>query len=132
MTRGVLIDYKRWADRNAVNYSPFEAKRITVKEIETIGKEQGVEFRTGDVFIIRSGFTEALGQMSAEEQKKALSTQRTCGVEGTEDSARWFWNKHFAAVAGDAISFEAYPPIVEGGREGTVAELGMPHATTNP
>jgi hypothetical protein len=75
------------------------------------------------VIIIRSGFTEALGAMNAGQQEDALGTHRTCGVEGTTESAKWFWNKHFAAVAGDAIAFEAIPPIVNG-KEDTVANLG--------
>jgi hypothetical protein len=61
--------------------------------------------------------------MNGDEQNEALGTHRTCGVEGTEESAKWFWNKHFAAVAGDAIAFEAIPPIVNG-KEGSVVDLG--------
>jgi hypothetical protein len=82
-----------------------------------------VTFKQGDIIIVRSGFTEALGEMTGEQQAEALGSHRTCGVEGSEDSAKWFWNKHFAAVAGDAIAFEAVPPIVNG-KEGTVADLG--------
>ncbi|KAJ9657552.1 hypothetical protein H2201_008153 [Coniosporium apollinis] len=120
--RGVLIDYKAYADANGISYDPFSDHRITVADIETIAKSQGVEFRQGDIIIVRSGFTEALGTMSAEEQDKALGTHRTCGVEGTDESAKWFWNKHFAAVAGDALAFEAIPPIIDG-KEETVAKL---------
>lgn len=58
VARGVLIDYKLWADKQGIEYSPFECHKITVDSIEKIAKEQGVEFRTGDVIIIRSGFTE--------------------------------------------------------------------------
>jgi len=120
--RGVLIDYKAWADRQGIKFNPFDAHRITIKEIETVAKEEGVEFKQGDIIIVRSGFTEALGQMNAEQQTEAMSSHRTCGVEGTVESAEWFWNKHFAAVAGDAIAFEAIPPIING-KEGVVGEL---------
>lgn len=120
--RGVLIDYKRWADEQGIKYNPFDAHRITIDEIERVAKAQGIEFKIGDIIIVRSGFTEALGDMSADEQAQALGTHRTCGVEGTEASAKWFWNKHFSAVAGDAIAFEAIPPIVNG-KESTVADL---------
>lgn len=27
-----------------------------------------------------------------------------------EQTVEWLWNHHFAAVAGDAIAFEAWPP----------------------
>jgi kynurenine formamidase len=122
--RGVFIDYKRWADKNGIKYSAFESKKITIKEIETIAVEQAVEFRQGDIFIIRSGYTKAVGELNAKQQEEAMSAHRACGVEGTEDSARWFWNKHFSAVAGDAISFEVYPSTLKDGNEGTVADLG--------
>jgi hypothetical protein len=36
------------------------------------------------------------------------------GVAGNEDVARWVWNNHFAAVAGDAIGFEVIPPVPGG------------------
>lgn len=123
VARGVLIDYKRYADENGIKYSPFESHRISVEDIEKIAKKQGVEFKFGDVIIIRSGFTEALTGISGEEQQKALGTHRACGVDGTIETAKWHWNKHFSAVAGDAIAYEAIPPIVEGGKEGTVAQL---------
>lgn len=62
--------------------------------------------------------------MNAEQQAEAMGSHRTCGVEGTEESAAWFWNKHFAAVAGDAIAFEAIPPVIDG-KESSVANLGL-------
>lgn len=123
----MFIDYKLWADKQGIVYSPFSAKRITTKEIEAVAKDQGVEFKQGDIFIIRSGFTDALGGMTANEQEEALGTHQTCGVEGTEDSARWFWNHHFTAVAGDAIAFETIPPInPDTGKEDIVPNLGKP------
>ncbi|KIW06942.1 uncharacterized protein PV09_02603 [Verruconis gallopava] len=122
VARGVLIDYKLWADQNGIDFSPFEDKRITIAEIEKVAKAQGTEFKQGDVFIIRTGFTEALDTLDAESQAKALSAHTAVGVEGSEDSARWFWNKHFAAVAGDAIAFETYPSLINGKR-GDVGDL---------
>jgi kynurenine formamidase len=129
--RGVLIDYKAWADRQGIKFNPFDAHRITIKDIEAVAKEEGVEFKQGDIIIVRSGFTEALGTMNAEQQTEAMGSHRTCGVEGTEESAKWFWNKHFSAVAGDAIAFEAIPPIVNG-KESTVADLGTFAASSLP
>lgn len=123
VARGVLIDYKKWADENGIKYSPFEAKRISIEEIETVAKAQGVEFKFGDIFLIRSGFTEALSEMDGDEQAKALGTHKTCGVEGTEETAKWFWNQHFCAVAGDAIAFETIPPLING-KESSTKDLG--------
>lgn len=130
MGRGVLIDHKRWADSNGKAYSPFTDRRITIEEIETIAKEEGVTFKQGDIIIIRSGFTEELTGISSEEQTQKLG-HKVCGVEGTPESAKWFWNKHFAAVAGDAIGFEALPPLING-KEGAINELGKSHPPRIP
>lgn len=122
--RGVLIDYVAYADRNGIKYSPFDAHRIKISEIEIIAREQGVEFKQGDIILVRSGFTEALTEMTADDQNKAMGTGRTVGVDGTLNSAKWFWNKHFSAVAGDAIGFEAIPPLIDGEEKG-IKDLGM-------
>ena len=124
VARGVFIDYKLYADENGIKFNPFDAHKITVDDIEKIAKKQGVEFKVGDVIIIRSGFTEALEGQTGEKQDEMLGTHRTCGVTGTPDTAKWFWNKHFSAVAGDMIAFEHIPPINhETQKEDTVAGL---------
>lgn len=134
--RGVLLDYKAYADEKGVQYSPFEAHAITIKDLEAVAEHQGTTFKQGDILIVRSGFTGALTSMSADEQEKALGTHKTVGVEGTEEAAKWIWNKRFSAVAGDAIAFEVIPPVAkkgfikEGkerkdGEQGDVGDLGM-------
>jgi len=123
VARGVFIDYKRYADENGISFNPFNDDKITVKDIETIAEKQGVTFKPGDVIIIRSGFTEGLTGQSAEKQGELMGSHRTCGVTGNEETAKWFWNKHFAAVAGDMIAFEHIPPKKPDGSEGSVAEL---------
>jgi kynurenine formamidase len=43
-----------------------------------------------------------------------MSTHHACGLEGTEEMARWIWNNHFAAVASDNVAVEAMPPMLDG------------------
>jgi hypothetical protein len=47
------------------------------------------------------------------------------GLEGTEEMLRWIWDEGFAAVAGDAISFEVYPPQKGYKREGGEEVRGL-------
>lgn len=122
VARGVFIDFKRYADETGRAFNPFTDDKITIQDIETIAKHQGVEFKTGDVLIIRSGFTEALTGISGDQQAELMGSHRVCGVVGTEESARWHWNKHFAAVAGDMIAYEHIPPVIDG-KDGPVSEL---------
>ena len=121
--RGVLVDYRAYAEAHGINYSPFETHKITVEDLEAVAKWEGLEFKHGDILIVRSGFTRGL-QTSPEKQEELLGTHRTVGVEGSEKTARWVWNRHFAAVAGDAIAFENLPPTNEDGSEGTIGGLG--------
>lgn len=47
-----------------------------------------------------------------------MSTGKACGVTGDTETAKWIWNRHFAAVAGDQLGFEHVPPIVDGEEKG--------------
>lgn len=123
--RGVLIDFKSYAEDNNISYSPFSGFRINVTDIETVAKSQGVTFKPGDILIIRWGYTEALGEMNAEEQRQSMHHHRACGVDGSTEMAKWLWNRHFAAVASDTLAFEAMPPVVDG-EETEPFELGEP------
>lgn len=93
-------------------------------ELEQVAAWEGVTFKQGDILVVRTGFTEELGTMDASQQEKALGTHQTVGVEGNKESAKWHWNKHFAAVAGDAIAYETIPPLREDGSVGGIDELG--------
>jgi hypothetical protein len=92
--------------------------------MEAVAKHQGTEFKFGDVLIVRSGFTEDLGGMNAQEQEQAMSTHKAVGVEGSEEVAKWVWNHHFASVAGDALAFEVLPPTLANGEIGRINDLG--------
>ena len=36
--------------------------------------------------------------------------ERSLDVEATEEVLRWLWNEGFAAVAGDSVAWEVFPP----------------------
>lgn len=122
VARGVFIDFKRHADETGRSFNPFTDDKITVEDIETVAKKQGVEFKQGDVIIIRSGFTEGLTGQTGEKQAELMGAHKVCGVTGNPETAAWFWDKHFSAVAGDMIAFEHIPPVIDG-KEGAVGDL---------
>ena len=93
--RGVLLDFKAYADAKDLAYDAFDAYRITPDELEEVAKVQGVTFKQGDICIIRTGFTEQLGVASAEEQVRLLGIQKSGGLDTTEEADKCFWNKHF-------------------------------------
>ncbi|KAK0720248.1 hypothetical protein B0H67DRAFT_575447 [Lasiosphaeris hirsuta] len=124
--RGVLIDFKRYVDETAVagaeQYHPLDGHRITPAEIEAVAKHQRVEFKLGDILIVRTGYTEILEAPTPDDFAKFAAVTLS-GVHGTEETARWVWNHRFAAVAGDAHAFEALPPVKPNGSPGEAFEL---------
>ena len=80
---------------------------ITVKDLEDMAALECVEFRTGDILFIRSGFTRWYETAPDAERKEAFTGQsRFIGLVSDRESRDWLWNHHFAAVAGDTFAFE--------------------------
>lgn len=142
--RGVLLDYRAYAEAKGIEYDPASRHTITIEDLEVVAAHQGTEFKQGDILVIRTGMAEDLAPMTAEQQlQKMLDGQGgLTGVEGNEKAAKvcmissscprcqcltitqWFWNKHFAAVAADNLSFEVYPPSKPDGTLGDGGNLG--------
>lgn len=109
--RGVLLDYADWAASNSISISALESEPITLENIKRVVEDHKLEFRKGDILFIRSGFTAAYNKLD-EQQRKDLAQRPSpdfSGVEATEDMLRWLWEHQFAAVGGDAPSFERAP-----------------------
>ncbi|KAG9846793.1 hypothetical protein KCU98_g689, partial [Aureobasidium melanogenum] len=111
--RGVLLDYKSWAEEKGIWSvdACFQTTPITVDILEQVAQAQGVQFKEGDILFIRTGWTGAYEQLSTETRIKLSETppHPAIGVESSEKTVRWMWEKGFAAVAGDQPSFEAWP-----------------------
>ncbi len=114
--RGVLIDYVSHAEKKGVKYSSFERHEIKLSEILEIANDCNIEFRKGDILLIRSGTTKEWDRMPMADKAAygAAGNPSGAGVEATEDSLRFLWNSGFAAVAGDAFAFEVNILISEG------------------
>ncbi|KPI41405.1 uncharacterized protein AB675_8996 [Cyphellophora attinorum] len=108
--RGVLLDYQEYAAAKGIKYDCFSDHRISIEELEAIAAHQGTEFKHGDILLLKTGYTEALDEAGAERHPEIFKQGKAVGVDNTVEAAKWFWNRHFAAVAGDAMAFEALPP----------------------
>jgi hypothetical protein len=131
----VLLDYREYAREHGIKYDCFDAHAISVQDLEAVAGYQGTTFKHGDILLIRTGYTEELDLADAEGQARLLGSHRAVGVKGNRESAKWIWNHHFAAVAGDQVGFEVIPPTIEedNNRVGGLNELGksIPPATRN-
>ncbi|KAF2202795.1 hypothetical protein GQ43DRAFT_454883 [Delitschia confertaspora ATCC 74209] len=111
--RGLLLDYASWAVEKSIKLNPFSATQIPLSQLQELIQERQITFRPGDILFIRVGFTAAYDALT-EEGQVALSERPTAnfsGVESSEATLRFLWDNQFAAVAGDAPSFERSPPV---------------------
>ncbi|KAL8951173.1 MAG: hypothetical protein Q9222_002833 [Ikaeria aurantiellina] len=126
--RGILLDYRSYANKKGVQYDSFIDHRIPYEELYLCGKDQGIDIRPqaqggdvkiGDMLFIRSGFVEAYHATKSSEEwnkialrKHAIGPedeQRWAGVAQEEKMLDWLHDCYFAAVGGDAPAFEAWP-----------------------
>lgn len=124
--RGVLLDYAAYADRRGLRYRAFSDHAVPLSVLLDVAKEQGVAFKRGDVLFVRIGVTREWDAYMTDDDKRRYAESpapQHAGVEGTEEMLRWIWNTGFAAVAGDAVSFEVYPPKKKYAREGGAAPV---------
>lgn len=109
--RAVLLDFGRWAKTHRPDFNPLKREEITVDELKQVAEAQGVQFKTGDILLVRVGWIEAYekeGHKLAEMTD--LKWPECAGVKACEETYRWIWDNHFAAVASDNFPFEAFPP----------------------
>jgi kynurenine formamidase len=119
--RGVLVDFRRFAAAHGIAYSPGERYAITPAQLQAAADWQGLQFQTGDILLLRTGWIEWYDGLS-EAERIALAQPGALHLAGLgqgEDSLRFLWNHHFAAIASDNPSFEAQPrPTTDEGQPG--------------
>jgi hypothetical protein len=128
--RGVLLDYARFAAQHGIAFAPNERYTITAAQLQAAADWQGVRFQIGDILLLRTGWVGWYNRLS-EEQRAALAQPgalAVAGLEQSEDSLRFLWDHHFAAIACDNPPFEAFPANPETGmmHETIIGLWGMP------
>ncbi|PVH76622.1 hypothetical protein DL98DRAFT_425184 [Cadophora sp. DSE1049] len=120
--RAVLLDFAAYADSvgfayDAMEYSiSFEELVACIKYQEEISGEI-IEFMTGDILLIRCGYTKSYLKLGKEDEESAgkLLPPQTCGVRQDIRLLKWLWENHFSAVGGDSPSFESFPANADAG-----------------
>ncbi|CAL1711698.1 unnamed protein product [Somion occarium] len=110
--RGVFLDLVSYYTSGGVPlpYDPWTTHAIALKDIQDCAKKQGVEFRQGDILLLRMGFIQRFNSATPEERLSFHGKPETfAGIEQSEDMKRFLWNNHFAAVASDQPALERWP-----------------------
>lgn len=78
-SRGVLLDLVGYhtANGSPLPYDPWSTHGISVNELEAVAKHQGVQFRTGDILLLRVGFIQKYYAVSQAERDALQSKPET-------------------------------------------------------
>jgi kynurenine formamidase len=107
--RGVLADVARYYDRVGKTINFTKSESIPLDDVKAALEDEGVELQTGDLLLIRIGWTKFYLSASDEIKEELAKETVVPGIEGSERTARWLWDNHLAAVASDSPALEALP-----------------------
>ncbi|KAK9449887.1 uncharacterized protein V1518DRAFT_414979 [Limtongia smithiae] len=112
--RGVLIDFAAWAEKEGIEFDPFVRYGITLEQIHAIAAWEGVEFKFGDILLIRSGWVKKYNSLLAagrvdELKQTGAASPTAIGIDQGDDIKTWLHDQYFSVVGGDQPAFEAWP-----------------------
>ncbi|KIX93763.1 uncharacterized protein Z520_10387 [Fonsecaea multimorphosa CBS 102226] len=120
--RGVLLDYRAYADSVGIKYDTATSHAISYDDLVACGKHQGLDIRPqsqggdlkiGDILLIRSGWVQDYHKRAPQDRERLALRHgpdaQWCGIKQEEAMKDWLHDCYFAAVGGDAPSFERWP-----------------------
>ena len=106
--RGVLLDVARYCESRGTPLNPRSNEPIGPDLLEEVAAAQRSPLRVGDILMLRTGFIKTY--LAASDAERETFPDGSCpGLTGSEDMARYLWNKHVAAVIGDNNALELIP-----------------------
>ncbi|WP_403021160.1 cyclase family protein [Salinibacterium sp. GXW1014] len=124
--RGVVLDISEalWAAGGADAFSSKTS--VGVGALEAAREASGVEYRRGDILLLRTGWVAWYRGLDVEQRREVQSTRMAPGIEGSAEMAEYLWDNGFIAVASDAPGVEALPSGPGSIHQRVLARLGMP------
>ncbi|KAJ6543550.1 hypothetical protein DFH09DRAFT_1173341 [Mycena vulgaris] len=115
--RGVLLDWAGWMESKNSSFDVFTATTISSVELDAVATWQGLDpasfTKPGDFLIVRTGFTKQYIALSAHDQAilpfREGADAQFLGVEASDATLRWLWEKKLSLVGSDNPAFESMP-----------------------
>lgn len=130
--RGVLLDVEAVLGDADPGYCPGRGRAITVEHLETARRRAGVEWQSGDIVLMHTGFLHWYTQQPAEDRARMAATEdfEAVGLERSEAVVEYLWDSGVSAMAADNGAVEVWPADWEGGPFGflhriLIGQLGL-------
>ncbi|KAI1429980.1 hypothetical protein F5Y12DRAFT_724092 [Xylaria sp. FL1777] len=109
--RAVLFDYAGWMDATNQTFDVFSEGVITPDELDQVAAWQKMPSdwaKAGDMLIIRTGWVRQYNTLNAT-QRALLPVEAWpyVGMEPSDRSLRWLWEKKLSLVGADNPAFES-------------------------
>jgi Putative cyclase len=124
--RGVLLDVQALRENESRPLRWREPDTFGVADLEACRQAAGVEPRSGDVLLIRTGWATAYAGASAEQRAEVKADPTCPGLETGDDLLEYLWDWGVSAVACDNIAVEAVPVAVPALHPRLIGLLGVP------
>jgi len=133
--RGILLDAERCLKEHGSLLSMTETLSIGGHLLEEIANRERVDFRAGDILLLRTGWMAWYKALDAGSREKLRGTLhpdpgglRCPGLDATQATAAWLWDHRIAAIAADNPAVEALPVEPQPGfqHRRLIALQGMP------
>lgn len=109
--RAVLLDWAGWMDNRNESFDAFTATSISSAELDAVAEWQGMPrnwSQPGDMLMIRTGWYRQYKTLNQTEQTLfPLGNGEAIGMNASDDSLRWLWNKKLSLVGADNPAFES-------------------------
>lgn len=109
--RGVLLDIKRHLDKQGKSLDLEGNQGFDVDLLEEVAASQGVDFRPGDILMLRTGWLRAyFYEFSASHLEALTKASAAPGLAQGHKTLSWLWDNNFSIIAADNPGVEAFPP----------------------
>ncbi|MGM0930451.1 MAG: cyclase family protein [Actinomycetota bacterium] len=128
--RGVLLDVAGYRAARGLGRDPFQEETIGPAELGEVAAAHGVEFRSGDILCVRTGWLEEYRSRRESGRDLVDAGDAFIGLESGHEMAAWLWDSRMAAVCSDNPAVESAPgdPRVGSLHRRLLPGLGLPMA----
>ena len=114
--RGVLLDAAGYMEQQGKPLDQTKKFSMDGTFLEQVAHAQNVTLASGDILILRTGWLtwyKSLDHTGREKLKGAIRTGPdglACpGLDASQATAGWVWDRQFAAIASDNVALEVLP-----------------------
>jgi kynurenine formamidase len=108
--RAVLADVARWREADGRPLQMDAPDAILPEDITATLAAQGVELRTGDVLLLRTGWLQWYRALGSDARHAVATGLKAPGIRPGVKTAAFLWDAHVAAIGADNPAVEAWPP----------------------